>query len=183
MTLERPGVAHSPYHGTCMPHVHVIFWCTADIQETRLFDWPCADLATEFPPLARSCCGTQCQGLPLRDNSAWQEGKIPLRRTQEDEAAGVCPFPSPHCLSEVCHTNVTEVNKVAGVISYMTKVGRYIRKDNVALPEKWLQKSSTGFNAAVTMLRKTQPSSAQMINLQTTGRSFHMSCAKKEVIL
>ena len=156
----------------------VIFWCTADIQETRLEDWPCADQATEFPPLAWSYCETQCPHcVPLRDNSAWQEGKIHLRQTQEDEAAGVCP------LSEVCHTNVTEVNKVAGVISYMTKVGRYIRKDNVALPEKWLQKSSTEFNAAVTMLRKTQPSSAQMINLQSTGRSLHMSCAKKEVIL
>ena len=126
MTLGQPGAAHRPYHGTGMPHAHVIFWCTPDIQETRLLDWLRADLASEFPPLAR--CVTRLQllrdpvptGLPLCENSTWQEGNLHLRHTGEDEAAGVFPYLSPLCLSEVCHTNVTEVTNVAGVTSYMT---------------------------------------------------------------
>ena len=182
-----PGAATKHYHGTGMPHVHIVFWCSEAIKDTRVLNWLRADLATDFPRLHAAVLRIQSlekpepTRLPLSEETYWDGSTPVLRHSREDEAAGILPYLSPLCLSELCHSNVSFISHPGQVSEYMTKVARYVTKNNQALDHNWLRDEKSGFKAALQFLIATQPSTAQMLNLLSNGSTFYMSCNRKDV--
>ena len=109
----QPGAPTKHYHGTGMPHVHIVFRCTANVMRSGLLRWLRADLAQEFPRLHAAMLRIQSlqkpepTGLPFAESSTWQ-GSLPvLKHNEEDEAAGMLLFLTPLCYSQICHSNVS----------------------------------------------------------------------------
>ena len=46
-----------------------------------------------------------------------------LKHSPEDEAAGIPAYVSALCLSEICHSHVSEIRSRSDAAKYITKVG------------------------------------------------------------
>ena len=183
----RPGYAHRLYHGTGMPHVHAAVWMRSNVNVSNVLKWVRADLATDFPALEAAVTRIQAPNaeepprLPVVESSHWDGDEPRFRHSIQDEESGVHPYIVPLCLAHICHSHVSEVRDQGHVTQYMSKIGKYMTKSNQALPDSWLRDAQSGFGAAVKFLRTTHPSSAEMLNVLSSGSTFYLSCARKEV--
>ena len=88
-----PGAATKHYHGTGMPHVHIVFWCSEAVKDSRLLNWLRADLATEFPRLHAAVLRIQSLDkaeptrLPISEETYWDGNTPVLRHNRDDETA------------------------------------------------------------------------------------------------
>ena len=100
------------YHGTGMPCVRIVFWCSDGIKDSGLSRWLRADLAHHFPRLNVAVLRIQCLDEPeptrlfLSEETHWDGTTPVLRRSAEEVSAGVLPHLAPQCLSGICNSHV-----------------------------------------------------------------------------
>ena len=122
------------------------------LEDTRVLNWLGADLATDFPRLHAAVLRIQClekpepTRLPISEET-FLDGNTPvLRHNREDETAGILPYLSPLCLSELRQSNVSFIS-LDRIQNNMTRVARYVTKNNQALEHNWMCDEKSGFKA------------------------------------
>lgn len=179
------------YHGTGLPHVHVVLW----LARPELFclnRWLRADDGMGDSRLQSAVLSQQCSDrvgdLPIEEGeSAWKlVGDVWELRLHRNEAAarlGVRVYAAPLCLAWLGHQDWTFVRSSTEVLRYMAKLASYITKDHGLADATWVNSTSSGFLAARALLSHLRPSQAQMVSRLVHGGLVQLACSSKRVTL
>ena len=89
---------------------------------------------------------------------------------------------APLAISRLCHSDFSWVVGQGDVTEYMAKMTSYTSKRTDKLAE-WIEDAPSGYHAALTYLRASDPSEAKMIMMLNQCSVMRFSCPRKEVLL
>ena len=176
-----------PYHGTGLPHVHILLWVDSRVHESNIACCARADLGSELLQTAveRQQRST-VDKVPVRaegtcweySGSAWS-----LKLSHPPDAATSCvqPYLEAVCRAHIGHQCFLTVNSSAHVIEYSTRWTKYATKGTEGLSQEWISGAASGWHAAFSWLTRCQHSAAQMVATLTRTPLVRYSC-RTEVI-
>ena len=172
------------YHGTGLPHVHIIAWLRPDVL-CPISRWLRHDLGdTEELQAAVLRQQKSHKASPVVPEAHWREnGTFCPAHPAEAAAHKVRPYLSPVALAYLGHQDWQSVEGSEHVQDYMTKISGYVTKNSDSLSPQWLENASSGFRAGCYLLNNTQPSLCAMLQSLQNKNVVSMSCATKRVLI
>ena len=177
------------YHGTALPHVHLLLWHGApqataaatflrqDFGGPLEFDLRAAVLRQQ---LSRSGPGDGCTTLQSTHWS-WQGGRWQLQvKTDADaQERGVRAYLEPLARACLGHHDVQPVKSAGDVPRYLAKLGAYVSKSAEALSADAFDQGHVAMHAVQALLREHAPGEAEMMQQLDFGGVVLYGCHTK----
>lgn len=184
-----PSGERQVYHGTGLPHVHVVCWHRA-LHNSNVAQWLSAAVP-EREGCWRAAVLRQQQSnvkhSEVVDETEWisKQGEFELRveRNMEAVQLGIRTYSLPLCLAYLCHQDVQCLRRTSKACVYMAKMCSYISKQYGDLDDNWLKHCGSGFHAARVLLNAVKPSEAQMMQFLERGGAYILSHEKKRCLV
>jgi hypothetical protein len=167
------------YHGSGLPHVHVLFWFSdAAFPLLKLQEHVSATQDGHDEDMRGYITGSQCgrnRGpWPVHEDdgtAGWDATAqcLRLKHTASDRSTGLRAFISDIMDVMRCHQDLQVAQDDAGILrAYVTK---YVSKFSDAAQDEWLNDNAEATNMAATVLLRYHPCEPEMI-LQLCGAKY-----------
>ena len=180
---------HAHYHGTALPHVHLLLWHGAP-EETAAATFVRQDLGGPLHFDLRAAVLGQQQSGPgpadgvttlERTHWRWLNGRWQLHTKTDPEAQrrGVRAYLEPLTRAYLGHNDVQPVTSAGEVPRYLAKLGAYVSKSAEALTPDAFDHGHVAMHAVRALLREHAPGEAEMVQHLDYGGVVLYGCHTK----